>query len=81
MTKIIIKYFVDFKIKDDNKWRLVEIKGRNQWFYKDMKTGKLELKFKSAIEFSKKNNFNDYILILDDKIFDNYIKLKKYIDI
>lgn len=70
------KYFVDFKIKENDKWKLVEIKSKHNWFYKDIKSGKLESKFNSAIKYSKNNNYLDYVLILDKKEYFSYLDLK-----
>ena len=42
------KYFVDFKIKIDNKWRLIEIKGTHKWYYEALASGVLEAKNKAV---------------------------------
>lgn len=71
------KYFIDFKIKEMNKFRLVEIKGNHNWFYRDLKSGKLESKFKSAQTYSIQNEYLDYIFILNGKEYLSYDNLKK----
>lgn len=72
----IHKYFVDFKIKENNKWKLIEIKSTHNWFYNDIKSGKLESKFNSAIEYSKNNNYLEYVFILDKKEYYTFANLK-----
>lgn len=73
----IHRYYIDFKIKEENKWKLVEIKGKHNWFFGDLNSGKLESKFNSAVKYSEDNNYLDYILILDKKIYYTYEDLKK----
>ena len=73
----IHRYYIDFKIKEDNKWKLIEIKGRHNWFFNDLISGKLESKFNSAVKYSEENDYLDYILILDKKIYHKYDDLKK----
>jgi len=57
-------YFCDFKIFENNKWRLVEIKQKHKWFYNELKSGKLRAKTKAAIQFSKQHNYLPYKLII-----------------
>lgn len=58
-------YFCDFKIKDKEtgKWQLIEIKQKHNWYYKDLKSGKLLAKAKYAIIFSVLNNYLPYKMI------------------
>jgi len=71
------KYYIDFKIKENNKWKLIEIKSKHNWFFIDLQSGKLESKFNSAVKYSEENKYLDYILILDNIIYNKYDELKK----
>lgn len=57
------KYFVDFQIKKENSWWLVEIKS-SYWFEKFK--NQIEAKKEAAIRWSKENNFSGYYLLLDN---------------
>jgi hypothetical protein len=50
-------YFVDFKIKDGEQWRLIEIKSKHIWWQNDLKTGLAVDKIRAAVEYSKLNNY------------------------
>jgi len=64
------KYFIDFKILENDKWRLVEIKGKTRWFNSDLESGVMKAKINAAVEFSKKNEFLEYEIILNNKLWD-----------
>jgi len=57
------KYFVDFQILQDNRWRLVEIK--SSYYYEKYKN-KVDAKSLAAKNWSILNNLLDYSLIIDD---------------
>ena len=53
-------YFCDFKIAENNTWRLIEIKKKHKWWYDELRSGKMKEKVNSAIQFSKKNGYLPY---------------------
>lgn len=61
-------YFVDFKIKENDKYRLIEIKGKTKWYYESLKNGTFLLKIKAAQHYSKINNYLPYKIIFENKI-------------
>jgi len=67
-------YYVDFKIKINDKYQLIEIKGKTKWYYKSLKNGILSIKTNSAIKYSKNNNYLPYKLLLNYK----YGKMKLF---
>lgn len=63
-------YYVDYKITYPNgDVRLIEIKAKHIWYYKDLSTGSLRLKVLSAIRYSKEHNYLPYKIIFDIKKF------------
>jgi len=50
-------YFVDFKIKEDDKYRLVEIKGTTVWYYESIESGILLNKTLAAQVYSEKKGY------------------------
>ena len=58
-------YFVDFKIKEDNKYRLVEIKGTTPWYYKSIESGILLNKTLAAQAYSEKKGYLPFRMELD----------------
>ena len=58
-------YFCDFKIKENNTWRLIEIKKKHKWWYSELASGKMKEKIKAAIQFSKNNNYLPYKIKFD----------------
>jgi hypothetical protein len=64
-------YFVDFKIKEDNKYRLVEIKGTTKWYYESIESGILINKVIAAQQYSEEKGY------LPFKIEINYEKETK----
>jgi hypothetical protein len=57
------KYFVDFQIFQDNQWRLIEIK--SSYYYEKYKE-RVSAKSSAAKNWSTKNNYLDYSLIIDN---------------
>ena len=57
-------YIIDFKIFYNNKWQLIEIKGAGPWYYKSIEDGSLKAKNAAATEYSIKNNYHPFKLIL-----------------
>jgi len=58
-------YFWDFKIKDkeNGQWRLIEIKQKHNWYYRDLKSGKLLAKTKDAQFYFLMFNYLPYKII------------------
>ena len=54
------KYYVDFKIKEKDKWRLIEIKKKHMWWYQGLNNGSINAKIKGAVEYSRKHNYLPY---------------------
>ena len=50
-------YFVDFKIKEDDKYRLVEIKGTTIWYYESIESGILLNKTLAAQAYSEEKGY------------------------
>jgi hypothetical protein len=59
----ISKYFVDFKIKQGDNWRLVEVKSS---YWNDKYKDQVAAKSEAAKEWSKKMGFLEFSLIIDD---------------
>ena len=57
-------YYCDFKIFNQGKWHLVEIKGDHSWYKQELYNGLLHKKIEAANEHSKKNNYGEFIFIL-----------------
>ena len=58
------KYFVDFKIYEPTGIRLVEIKSRHKWWFRDLKSGMIKAKANAAIQYSKQNGFLPFKILL-----------------
>lgn len=56
---------VDFKIKKNGIWQLVEIKGTNSFYYEAEKTGIQEAKNQAAIEYSERLGYLPYLYLLN----------------
>lgn len=56
-------YYVDFKIKKKEKFQLIEIKGKNPYYYASLEDGTFDAKCKAARKYSKDNNYLPYKLI------------------
>lgn len=54
------KYFIDFKIKENEKWRLIEIKKKHMWWFQGLENGTINAKILSAIQYSKNNSYLPY---------------------
>lgn len=68
------KYFCDFKIKEESgKWRLIETKGYHTWWKKDLESGKAVDKIRAAKQFSKDNNYEEFIILLSSQLKKSYI--------
>lgn len=61
-------YFIDFKIKIDGIYQLIEIKGRHKWFYKSIEDGMMEMKILAAQVYSAVNNYKPFRMIMDLQI-------------
>jgi hypothetical protein len=59
-------YFVDFEIKINNKSRLIEIKRKHCWWYKELKNGKILNKTISAQKYSKENDYLPYKILFNN---------------
>lgn len=57
------EYFCDFKILENDTWRLIEIKQKHKWWFDDLRSGKIKAKSMAAIKYSKENNFLPYKII------------------
>jgi hypothetical protein len=57
-------YFVDFKIKENDKWRLIEIKDNYIWWKEDLKTGRALAKVIAAQEHSLNYGYLPYKILL-----------------
>ena len=53
-------YIIDFKVLEENKWRLYQIKAKHPWFYQELNTGKLKVKILAAQQYSKKMGYLPY---------------------
>ena len=53
-------YFCDFKIKENNLYRLIEIKGKTKWFFESIENGALLLKVIAAQKWSLDNGYLPY---------------------
>lgn len=60
-------YYVDFKIKVNDKYQLIEIKGKNKWYYNDIQSGVFYAKKEAAINYSLKMNYLPFKIILFDR--------------
>jgi hypothetical protein len=60
-------YFVDFKIFEPHGIRLIEVKRKHVWWFRDLKSGMIREKAKSAISFSKLNNFLPYKILFKNE--------------
>jgi hypothetical protein len=60
-------YFVDFKIRENGKYRLIEIKGTTKWYYKSLENGTLLNKIKAAQQYSKENDYLPYKMKINFK--------------
>ena len=60
------KYFSDFKIKLKNKFKIVEIKDRHPFYFKELYNGKLQSKCDAAINHSISNNYLDFELLFPE---------------
>lgn len=60
------KYFSDFKIMLGGKSKIVEIKDKHYWYYKDIENGKLQSKCEAAISHSISNNYLDFELLFPE---------------
>lgn len=60
-------YYVDFIITDSVGTRLVEIKRKHQWWFRDVKSGKIKAKTKAAISYSKKMGYLPYKILFETK--------------
>jgi hypothetical protein len=47
----------NFKIKEGNLYRLIEIKGTNHWYFESLKNGILELKTIAAQKYSHDHGY------------------------
>jgi len=71
-------YYIDFKIKENDNWRLIEIKGKHKWFLDDLRGEKsIYQKIIAAKLYSEKNNLLPYRMIFPEQITINEIKLGK----
>jgi predicted RecB family nuclease len=59
-------YFVDFKIKEGDKYRLVEIKGTTKWYYKSIESGILLNKIEAAQKYSNSKEYLPFKMIIDE---------------
>lgn len=57
------KYFMDFKVKINESWKLIEIK--SCYWYEKMKK-EVEAKKRAAQKWCKKNGYEEYVLMIDD---------------
>lgn len=57
------RYFCDFKVKEGDLFRLIEIKNKHVWWYKDLASGKIKAKANAAILFSKNKGYLPYKII------------------
>ena len=61
-------YHSDFVIFENNAWRIVEIKRKHPWWFKDLKRGIIRAKVNSAIKFSRDKNYKPYKILFENKI-------------
>ena len=47
-------------IKENGQWRLIELKGKHPYYYKELKSGKLLAKVKAAQFYSLMYNYLPY---------------------
>jgi hypothetical protein len=69
------RYYVDFKVLDGDKYRLIEIKDNHIWYRKAIENGSFNLKCNAAIKYSIDNNYKEFkVLFLNDieKIIKEY---------
>jgi len=59
------RYHVDFKIQQESKWRLIEIKGNHLWFQRALESGDHALKMNVAIAYSKEKEYLPFICMLE----------------
>lgn len=59
-------YHCDFKILQNNKWRLVEVKANHGWYKADVRSGKLNAKNEAAKDYSNKNGYLNFTMLLDE---------------
>lgn len=68
-------YFVDFEIIKNNKKYLVELKGTHKWYYEELNNGKLYAKNDAAKAYIIKNNYEDFIFILNNvKLYEKILE-------
>ena len=67
----IHKYFVDFKIKQDDTWQLIEIKQKHPWFEMEKQSGVLLAKILAAQRYSNNHNYKKYRIIMTDSSTEN----------
>lgn len=60
-----LNYYVDFKIKVNDTFQLIEIKGNHRWWKQDVKSGKAEAKIRAAKDYSEERGYIDFKIILD----------------
>ena len=58
-------YFVDFRIKENNNYRLVEIKGTTKWYYESLNNGILNLKIQAAEKYSQEQGYFPFVMMLN----------------
>lgn len=57
-------YHVDFKIKINDKFQLIEIKGLTPWYYSQLESGMLDAKINAAKQYSNDNGYLPYKMIM-----------------
>jgi len=62
------KYFSDFLVSENSGKRIVEIKRKHVWWYRDLKSGMMKEKARSAILYSQKNKFLPYKILFGDAV-------------
>jgi len=50
-------YYTDFKILQNGKYRIVEVKGNHYWHKRDLQSGKFLSKVKSAQIYGNRSGF------------------------
>jgi hypothetical protein len=60
-------YRVDFKIKQNDRFRLIEIKGKHKWYWESLESGEFLTKVIAAQMYSTTNGYLPYKILFNNK--------------
>lgn len=72
-------YQIDFILDLKEEKYLIEIKGPHQYFLTDLINGNLFSKWEAALSYCQKNNYEDYIFILNKQIVSREYIINEYL--